>query len=79
MNKFNITLSAYHELTQVVPSLPISYAIAKNQIALTNGLVLSRTPGTADGSEISLMSQLKIDLLNVDDDIIRVSATHIFN
>ena len=52
MDRFSISLSGYHELTQVEQSLPRTHHIERCAKRLDDQWEVKRTPGEAEGAEL---------------------------
>jgi len=52
MDKFSVSMQAYHELSQQRPTLPRSYLIEACQQSIDDKWDVTRTPGECPGAEL---------------------------
>ena len=62
MDRFSISLEAYHELTQVQKSLPRTHHIESFAKVLDSQWGVKRTPGEAEGAELPLKFLLQHEI-----------------
>lgn len=62
MDKFSISQSAYHELTQQEPSLPRTHLVEACQQTLDEKWSPTRTPGECPGAELPFELLLEKEL-----------------
>ena len=62
MDKFSVSIQAYHELSQQQPTLPRSYLIEACQQSLDDKWNVTRTPGECPGAELPFKVLLEKEL-----------------
>lgn len=62
MDKFSVSLQAYHELTQQEQTLPRSYLVEACQQSLDDKWDVTRTPGECPGAELPFKVLLEKEL-----------------
>ena len=74
LDRYQVSLKAYHELTQLTEELPRTYTLEEAQKKLNNSYNVNETPGADVGAQTSLFHELRKDsrLENLDDSKILV-------
>ena len=61
LDRYQVSLKAYHELSQIASSLPRTYTLESKQKEIGSEFEISSTPGDQIGAQSSLLNELQQD------------------
>jgi len=78
LDRYQVSLKAYHELTQLTDQLPRTYTLEDAQKLLNDSYYINATPGEDSGAQTPLLYELRKDsrLRNYEDSKLLVSITY---